>query len=128
MSGENTDDKKPGSDVLFTITRDHIDTGMRGFPVGTCPISDVDAVKGLSYGGYPIAQLADLDKVNPGSVVLSAVMMLDHLGWSEAARAIETALEKTIGAKTVTYDFARLMDGATEVKCSEFGRLVAEAI
>jgi citrate synthase len=56
MSGENT-----GSDVLFTITRDHLDTGLRGFPVGTCPISHVDAVEGLSYGGYPIAELAHLE-------------------------------------------------------------------
>jgi isocitrate dehydrogenase len=54
--------------------------------------------------------------------------MLDHLGWTEAARAIESALEKTIGAKTVTYDFARLMDGAKEVGCFAFGKLVAEAV
>jgi citrate synthase len=54
-------DSKDGKDVLFTITRDHLDTGLRGFPVGTCPISDVDPVKGLSYGGYPIASLADLE-------------------------------------------------------------------
>jgi citrate synthase len=50
-----------GKEVLFTITRDHLDTGLRGFPVGTCPISDVDPVKGLSYGGYPIAELAHLE-------------------------------------------------------------------
>ena len=50
-----------GDDVLFTITRDHLDTGLRGFPVGTCPISHVDAVEGLSYGGIPIAQLAHLE-------------------------------------------------------------------
>lgn len=50
-----------GKEALFTITREHLDTGLRGFPVGTCPISDVDPVKGLSYGGYPIAQLADLE-------------------------------------------------------------------
>jgi isocitrate dehydrogenase len=55
-------------------------------------------------------------------------MMLNHLGWTEAADAIERALEKTIGAKTVTYDFARLMEGAREVKCSEFAKLVADAI
>jgi citrate synthase len=54
------DDGKDGKDVLFTITRELLDTGLRGFPVGTCPISDVDAHKGLSYGGYPIAALADL--------------------------------------------------------------------
>jgi isocitrate dehydrogenase len=55
-------------------------------------------------------------------------MMLEHLGWQEAADGILRGLEKTIGSKKVTYDFARLMDGAHEVKCSEFGRLVAEAI
>jgi isocitrate dehydrogenase len=55
-------------------------------------------------------------------------MMLNHLGWTEAADAIEKALEKTIGAKTVTYDFARLMEGATEVGCFAFGKKVAEAI
>ncbi len=58
MAGDaNTD----GKEVLFTITRDHLDTGLRGFPVGTCPISDVDPIKGLSYGGIPIAELAHLD-------------------------------------------------------------------
>ena len=55
-------------------------------------------------------------------------MMLEHLGWQEAADAIVNAMEKTISRKTVTYDFARLMDGAKEVKCFEFGKLVAEAI
>ncbi|MGB7211531.1 MAG: isocitrate/isopropylmalate family dehydrogenase, partial [Gemmatimonadales bacterium] len=62
------------------------------------------------------------DKVNPGSVILSGEMMFRHLGWGEAADLILTSLEKTIGQKTVTYDFARLMDGATEVKCSEFAK------
>ncbi len=60
---------------------------------------------------------ANLDKVNPGSVVLSGVMMLEHLGWQEAANMIVKALEKTISQKVVTYDFARLMEGAKEVKC-----------
>jgi citrate synthase len=59
-AGEEKADK-PGSEPLFTITRDHLDTGLRGFPVGTCPISHVDAVEGLSYGGYPIAELAHLE-------------------------------------------------------------------
>src|SRR5690606_35384978 len=56
-----TETSKDGTEALFTITRDHLDTGLRGFPVGTCSLSDVDPVKGLSYGGYPIAQLADLE-------------------------------------------------------------------
>ena len=60
------------------------------------------------------------DKVNPGSVILSGEMMFRHLGWDKAADLIVTSLEKTIGQKKVTYDFARLMEGATLLKCSEF--------
>ncbi len=63
---------------------------------------------------------ADLDKVNPGSLILSGEMMLRHLGWTEAADLVLSAMDKTIAARVVTYDFARLMDDATEVKCSEF--------
>jgi isocitrate dehydrogenase len=64
--------------------------------------------------------------VNPGSVILSGEMMLRYLGWTEAADLVISAMDRTIGDKTVTYDFARLMDGATEVKCSEFGdKLIA---
>ena len=59
--------------------------------------------------------------MNPGSVVLSGEMMLRHLGWIEAADLIIKGLNGAIGSKKVTYDFARLMDGATEIKCSEFG-------
>ena len=66
------------------------------------------------------------DKVNPGSVILSGDMMLRHLGWNEAADLIVQGLEKTISQKTVTYDFARLMEGAQEVKCSEFGSAIIE--
>jgi isocitrate dehydrogenase len=84
------------------------------------------AIFEATHGTAP--KYAGLDKVNPGSVVLSGVMMLEHLGWTETAAAIVTALEKTIGAKTVTYDFARLMEGATEVGCFEFGKLVGEAV
>ena len=61
-----------------------------------------------------------LDKVNPSSVILSGVLMLEHLGWNEAAKLIMDSMEKSIASKVVTYDFARLMDGAKEVKCSEF--------
>ncbi|MDN5710273.1 MAG: isocitrate/isopropylmalate family dehydrogenase, partial [Planococcus sp. (in: firmicutes)] len=61
-----------------------------------------------------------LDKVNPSSVILSGVLMLEHLGWTEAAKLISDSMEKTIASKVVTYDFARLMDGATEVKTSAF--------
>jgi isocitrate dehydrogenase len=72
-----------------------------------------------THGTAP--KYADQDKVNPGSVILSGVMLLDHLGWTGAATRIITGLEKAIAQKTVTYDFARLMQGATEVSCSAFG-------
>ncbi len=76
------------------------------------------AVFEATHGTAP--KYADLDKVNPGSVILSGEMMLRYMGWVEAADAIIDAMDRTIAQKTVTYDFARLMDGATEVKCSEF--------
>ena len=69
---------------------------------------------------------AGQDKVNPSSVLLSGVLMLEHLGWQEAADMITNSVEKTISSKYVTYDFARLMDGATEVKCSEFATKLIE--
>ncbi len=99
--------------------------------IGIAPGGNINYLTGhaifeATHGTAP--KYANQDKVNPGSVVLSGVMMLNHLGWNEAADAIERALEKTIGAKTVTYDFARLMEGAKEVKCFEFAKLVAGAI
>ncbi|HEX4936545.1 MAG TPA: isocitrate/isopropylmalate family dehydrogenase, partial [Gemmatimonadaceae bacterium] len=66
-----------------------------------------------------------LDKVNPGSVVLSGEMMLRYMGWNEAADLVIKGMDGAIGSKKVTYDFARLMPGATEVKCSEFGDNIA---
>lgn len=77
-----------------------------------------------THGTAP--KYAGLDKVNPGSVILSGEMMLRYMGWNEAADLIIQALEKTISQKSVTYDFARMTEGATEVKCSEFGRLIIE--
>jgi isocitrate dehydrogenase len=77
------------------------------------------AVFEATHGTAP--KYADLDKVNPGSVILSGEMMFRYLGWPEAADLIISSLNKTIQSKTVTYDFARLMEGAKEVKCSEFG-------
>jgi isocitrate dehydrogenase len=62
--------------------------------------------------------------VNPGSVILSGVMLLEHLGWTGAAARVVKGLEKAIGEKTVTYDFARLMEGAKEVSCSQFGNQI----
>ncbi|MGZ3316958.1 MAG: isocitrate/isopropylmalate family dehydrogenase, partial [Isosphaeraceae bacterium] len=67
---------------------------------------------------------ANLDQVNPGSVILSGEMMLRYLGWTEAADLIIKGMDGAIGNKTVTYDFARLMEGAKQVKCSEFGDAV----
>ncbi len=76
------------------------------------------AVFEATHGTAP--KYANLDKVNPGSLILSGEMMLRYLGWTEAADLIISSMDKTIGSKFVTYDFARLMEGATEVKCSEF--------
>ena len=67
-----------------------------------------------------------LFRSNPGSVILSGEMMLRHMGWAEAADLIIKGMDGAIAAKTVTYDFARLMDGAKEVKCSEFGKAIVE--
>jgi len=92
--------------------------------IGIAPGANINYVTGhavfeATHGTAP--KYADLDKVNPGSVLLSGEMMLRYMGWTEAADALITAMDRTIGQKTVTYDFARLMDGAKEVKCSEFG-------
>ncbi|MFN7988741.1 MAG: NADP-dependent isocitrate dehydrogenase [Thermoanaerobaculia bacterium] len=97
--------------------------------IGIAPGGNVNYVTGhavfeATHGTAP--KYADLDKVNPGSVVLSGEMMLRYMGWTEAADLVIRGMDGAIGAKKVTYDFARLMDGATEVKCSEFGdRLIA---
>ena len=92
--------------------------------IGIAPGANINYVTGhavfeATHGTAP--KYAGLDKVNPGSVILSGEMMLRYMGWTEAADAIIAAMDKAIGAKRVTYDFARLMPGATEIKCSEFG-------
>ncbi|SHJ35003.1 isocitrate dehydrogenase (NADP) [Desulfatibacillum alkenivorans DSM 16219] len=87
-------------------------------------IGDGCAVFEATHGTAP--KYANLDKVNPGSLILSGAMMLTYLGWEEAAQALHKALAKTIGQKRVTYDLARQMPGATEVKCSEFAKALAE--
>src|SRR5204863_4744048 len=79
-----------------------------------------------THGTAP--KYAGQDKVNPGSVLLSGVMMYEHLGWQDAADDIVRALEATIADKIVTYDFARLMEGATEVKCSEFAQAIVDRL
>jgi isocitrate dehydrogenase len=92
--------------------------------IGIAPGGNINYVSGhaifeATHGTAP--KYADKDVVNPGSVTLSGEMMLRHLGWTEAADLIIKGLDGAIGAKTVTYDFHRLMDGAKLVKCSEFG-------
>ncbi len=99
--------------------------------IGIAPGANINYVTGhgifeATHGTAP--KYAGLDKVNPGSVILSGVLMLEHLGWNDAAASIVRALESTIAAKIVTYDFARLMDNATEVKCSEFAAEIAARI
>ena len=93
--------------------------------IGIAPganIADYIAVFEATHGTAP--KYANLDKVNPGSLMLSGVMMLQYMGWTEAAELIESALAGVIADKTVTYDFARQMDGATEVSTSKFGDLL----
>lgn len=91
--------------------------------IGIAPGANINydtghAIFEATHGTAP--KYAGQDKVNPSSVILSGVLMLEHLGWQEAADLINKSMEKTISSKVVTYDFARLMDNATEVKCSEF--------
>jgi isocitrate dehydrogenase len=99
--------------------------------IGIAPGANINYVSGhgifeATHGTAP--KYAGLDKVNPGSLLLSGVLMFEHLGWTDAAKDIVTALEATVAEKIVTYDFARLMDGATEVKCSEFAAAIVERL
>ena len=93
-------------------------------PGGNINYTTGTAVFEATHGTAP--KYANQDKVNPGSLILSAEMMLRYLGWTEAADLIIKGIERTIANKTVTYDFERLMPGATLVKCSEFGHLIAQ--
>ena len=95
--------------------------------IGIAPGGNINYVTGhaifeATHGTAP--KYANLDQVNPGSVVLSGVMMFEYMGWLEAASLIMKALDQTIGQKVVTYDFARQMEGAKKVKCSEFATAV----
>jgi isocitrate dehydrogenase len=97
--------------------------------IGIAPGGNINYVSGraifeATHGTAP--KYANQDKVNPGSVILSGVMMLEYLGWQEAAELIVSALEKAISKKTVTYDFHRLMEGATLVSCSGFGKEIVK--
>ncbi|MBI5094251.1 MAG: NADP-dependent isocitrate dehydrogenase [Candidatus Hydrogenedentes bacterium] len=95
--------------------------------IGIAPGANINYANGVAvfeatHGTAP--KYANQDKVNPCSVILSGVMMFEHMGWTEVSDAITNALVKTFKAKTVTYDFARLMEGATLLKCSEFGAAI----
>ncbi len=97
--------------------------------IGIAPGANINyetghAIFEATHGTAP--KYAGQDKVNPSSLLLSGVLMLEHLGWQEAADLVNQSIENTIAKKIVTYDFARLMDGATEVKCSEFGDALIE--
>ncbi|SDX59630.1 NADP-dependent isocitrate dehydrogenase [Salimicrobium album] len=92
--------------------------------IGIAPGANINyntghAIFEATHGTAP--KYAGMDKVNPSSLILSGVLMLEHLGWREAAELISKSMDKTIGSKVVTYDFARMMEGATEVKTSQFG-------
>ena len=96
--------------------------------IGIAPGANINYVSGCAvfeatHGTAP--KYANLDKVNPGSLILSGEMMFRYMGWTEAADLLIQGVERSIAKKTVTYDFARLMEGATEVKCSEFGNAIA---
>jgi isocitrate dehydrogenase len=97
--------------------------------IGIAPGANINYISGhaifeATHGTAP--KYANQDKVNPGSVILSGVLMFEHLGWQEVADGIIRGMEKTIANKTVTYDFERLMTGAKLLKCSEFGRTIVE--
>ncbi|MBW2023299.1 MAG: isocitrate dehydrogenase (NADP(+)) [Deltaproteobacteria bacterium] len=99
--------------------------------VGMAPGANISYEKGYAlfeatHGTAP--KYAGLDKVNPSSLILSGAMMFDYIGWKEATQLIEKALEKTFVGKKVTYDLARLMEGAKEVSCSQFAELVCESM
>jgi isocitrate dehydrogenase len=99
--------------------------------IGIAPGGNINYVTGhgifeATHGTAP--KYAGQDKVNPGSLLLSGVLMYEHLGWQDAADDIVRALEQTITDKIVTYDFARLMEGAKEVRCSQFAEAIVERL
>ena len=99
--------------------------------IGIAPGANINYVTGhgifeATHGTAP--KYAGQDKVNPGSVLLSGVLMFEHIGWNNAAADIVQALEATIADKIVTYDFARLMEGAQEVKTSEFAAAIVDRL
>ena len=122
-------------DVIATLTLngDYVSDALAATVggIGIAPGANINYQTGVAvfeatHGTAP--KYANLDKVNPGSLILSGEMMLRYMGWTEAADLIIAAMDKVIAAKTVTYDFARQMEGATEVTCSAFGNLLAAAM
>ncbi|MCP4695120.1 MAG: isocitrate dehydrogenase (NADP(+)) [Desulfobacterales bacterium] len=120
-------------DVLATpnLNGDYISDALAAMAggLGMAPganIGDEYALFEATHGTAP--KYAGQDKVNPGSLILSGAMMLDHLGWREAARNVRDGLVKAVSDKRVTYDLARQMEGAEEVKCSEFARVIVEGM
>ena len=99
--------------------------------IGIAPGANINYMTGhaifeATHGTAP--KYADQDKVNPGSVILSGILMFEHMGWQEVADAIVRGMSKTIAKKEVTYDFERLMNGAKLLKCSEFGKAIVDNI
>ena len=99
--------------------------------IGIAPGANINYMTGMAifeatHGTAP--KYAGLDKVNPSSLALSGEMLLRHIGWTEAADLVVKGIEGAISAKKVTYDFARLMEGATELSCSGFANAVVEAM
>jgi isocitrate dehydrogenase len=125
---------RPGDfDVIATmnLNGDYLSDALAALVggIGIAPGGNINyqtghAIFEATHGTAP--KYANQDKVNPGSVILSGEMMLRHLGWGEAADAIIRGMDGAIGAKTVTYDFHRLMNGATLLKCSEFGQAIID--
>ena len=118
-------------DVLATpnLNGDYISDALAAMVggLGMAPganIGNTCALFEATHGTAP--KYAGKDKVNPGSLILSGAMMLDHIGWVEAAVRIRKSLKETVAQKTVTYDLARQMDGSKEIKCSEFARAMIE--
>ncbi|OGU13678.1 MAG: NADP-dependent isocitrate dehydrogenase [Ignavibacteria bacterium GWB2_35_12] len=117
--------------VTMNLNGDYISDALAAIVggIGIAPGANINYITGhavfeATHGTAP--KYANLDKVNPGSLILSGVMMFEYLGWQEAAGLIVKGIENTIGKKQVTYDFARLTEGAKELKCSEFGTAIIE--
>ncbi|MEZ5024090.1 MAG: isocitrate/isopropylmalate family dehydrogenase [Chitinophagales bacterium] len=117
--------------VTLNLNGDYISDALAALVggIGISPGANINYKTGMSifeatHGTAP--NFAGQDKLNPSSLILSGVMMLKYMGWGEAADIIVNALEVTISKKDVTYDFARLMEGATELKCSEFGMAIID--